>query len=181
MATRRLSIRLSVEDHEAVRRAMLSLGADGQRALQRIERAATPASKSLLSINSTVQTLKNSLFGFGGGLAAIFGVRELVQYADTWTLIQNRIKLVTDSTGELNRVQEEVFRLAQDTRSEMMSTVELYTRLARSTKQLKLADEQLLTITRAVNQAIIVSGATSQEASAGVIQFSQGLASGTRV
>ena len=179
MATRRLSIRLSVEDHEAVRRAMLSLGADGQRALQRIERAATPASKSLLSINSTVQTLKNSLFGFGGGLAAIFGVRELVQYADTWTLIQNRIKLVTDSTGELNRVQEEVFRLAQDTRSEMMSTVELYTRLARSTKQLKLADEQLLTITRAVNQAIIVSGATSQEASAGVIQFSQGLASGT--
>ena len=52
MATRNLSIRLSVKDHETVQRALGQLGDRGQAALRRIERAGQPASKSLLAVNA---------------------------------------------------------------------------------------------------------------------------------
>lgn len=45
-------IRLGVKDVDTVKRALAGLGTDGQRALQRIERAGAPASKGLLAINA---------------------------------------------------------------------------------------------------------------------------------
>lgn len=47
MATRNLSIRLSVKDGEIVKRALSQLGAEGERALRRIEKSAQPASHGL--------------------------------------------------------------------------------------------------------------------------------------
>ena len=52
MATRDVSIRLSVKDADIVKRALMQLGKDGQKALKRIERASAPASKGLLAINA---------------------------------------------------------------------------------------------------------------------------------
>lgn len=113
-----------------------------------------------------------------GGLAAAFGVREIAQAADRYKILENRLKLVTDSAEELASVQQDLFDLAQDTRSALEPTVELYSRMARATEELGLGQAKTIELTRAINQAIQVSGATSEEASAGVIQFAQGLASG---
>lgn len=52
MTTRNVTIRLSVKDQEIVKRALMQLGADGQRALKRIESASAPASKGLLTLNA---------------------------------------------------------------------------------------------------------------------------------
>lgn len=49
---RRLSIRLDVKDGETVKRALLQLGDEGKRALERIEGASRPASKGLLAVNA---------------------------------------------------------------------------------------------------------------------------------
>ena len=50
--------------------------------------------------------------------------------------------------------------------------------MARTTKELGLSSSQLLTITRAVNQAFLISGAGAQEAAAAVMQLGQGFAAG---
>ena len=47
-------------------------------------------------------------------------------------------------------------------------TVELYARLSRATQELNLSDRTRLALTRAINQAVAISGATTQEASAGL-------------
>lgn len=111
-------------------------------------------------------------------LAAAYSVKEAVEAADTYRLIQNRLALVTDSASNLADVQERLFRLSQQTRGSFESTVELYSRIARSTEALGVSQERLINITRTINQAVQVSGATATEASAGLIQFAQGLASG---
>jgi len=120
----------------------------------------------------------DALAGAFRNLVAFLGVRELVQYADTYTLIGNRIRLVTDSTAEFNAVQDELIGIAQRTRSGLTETADLYARVARSTEQLGRSQQETLQFTESINQAIQISGATTQEAAASTIQFAQGLASG---
>ena len=119
-----------------------------------------------------------SLKAAAAGVIAALGVRELARYADTWTLINNRLKLVTDSQEELLVIQREIRELADDTRSSLESTTQLYTRLTRSTEDLGLSQREVLELTESINQAFQVSGASAEEASASVIQFAQGLAAG---
>lgn len=130
----------------------------------------------------SLERVKKSFISLGAVVGAALAARELVRFgitaSDTMTLVESRIKLVTDSVEELNSVQERLFRVAQETRSAFAPTVELYARVARSTKELGISQQEVIDLTRTVNQAIQISGATAQEASAGVIQFAQALASG---
>jgi tape measure domain-containing protein len=129
------------------------------------------------SAQRTTASIGN-LRGVLAGAIAALGIRQLGEYADQWTTINNRLKLVTDSERELIVVRRELQGLAQETRSGLNETVELFSRVARATEELGTSQQDVLDLTRSVNQAIQISGATAQEASAGVIQFAQGLASG---
>ena len=107
------------------------------------------------------------------------GVQQLITLSDTFITIQNRLRTVTQDTDQLTLVTEQLFDVSNRTRTSFQLTAELYTRIALSARQLGVAQGELVAITESVNQAIILSGAGAQEASAGLIQLSQGLASGT--
>src|SRR5690606_2602352 len=85
---------------------------------------------------------------------------------------------VTTGTENLTTVTSRLFDVANRTRSSFEGTANLYARVALATKELGIGQQELLTFTERVNQAIILSGASAQEAQAGLIQLSQGLASG---
>lgn len=119
--------------------------------------------------------LKNTLQTLG----AAFGLRQLQQTVDTYTNIQNRLKLVTNGTEELLGVTKELFRISNDTRVAFESTAEVYARVALATKDLGLSQRDTLNFTESLSQAVVLSGASATEAAAGMIQLSQGLASGT--
>ncbi|WP_405127653.1 tape measure protein, partial [Proteus mirabilis] len=63
------------------------------------------------------QTAKSSaLFTrFASVAASALSVRQVINYADSWTELQNRLKLVTDSTQSLNRATNDVYTIAQKT------------------------------------------------------------------
>lgn len=71
MTTRNLAIRLSVQDGEVVRRALIQLGEDGSRALARIENAAKPASRSLLALNEVTSAARGRLEDYAGNLGGV--------------------------------------------------------------------------------------------------------------
>ena len=129
---------------------------------------ASTAQRSIFTLQNALQTL-----------VTVAVVRKVIEYADTWRLLEGRLKLVTTSTANLTQVQDKLFDLAQKTRVSYESTIELYTRLARSSGSLGLSQEKMLRITELVNKTVQISGATAQEASAAIIQLSQGLATGT--
>jgi len=124
------------------------------------------------------QASSNALKQAFGGIIAAISIRELAQAADAFTTIGNRVRLVTDGQAEFNAVQSELIGISQRTRSDLGATADLYSRVARSTSEFGRSQKETLEFTEAVNQAIQISGSTSAEASAGVIQFAQGLASG---
>lgn len=113
-----------------------------------------------------------------GAIGAALSVREILRQADAYQQLQNRLRVVVGDTGALRDVTEKLFQIAQNTRSSFEGTVELYARLANSAKELGVKQSDLLLFTERVNKAIILSGASATEAQAGLIQLSQGLASG---
>jgi len=144
------------------------------RAADRGAEGFTALDRRLDATGTTMQAVQRAAAALGGALA----VQQVVAYADAWTQAESRLRLVTDSSAELARRQTQLVDLANATRTALDPTVDLYTRLARSTDQLGASSADLLTVTRAVNQAVQVSGATAAEASAGIVQLGQGLASG---
>lgn len=113
------------------------------------------------------------------GVSVALAVREYVQLSDTLTNVQNRLRLVTTSESELAQTQAALLAISERSRSSFSGTAEIFNRLAVSGKELGVTNQQLLQFTESLNQAIILSGASAQEAQAGLIQLSQGLASGT--
>jgi tape measure domain-containing protein len=121
-----------------------------------------------------VSFLRNTLSVLGGS-ALLIG---LSRQAETYTQINNRLRLVTSSSQNLRKINDELFASAQRTRTSYEATVDLYSRVARNAETLGLSQKRLLAITETVNQAIRVSGGSTQEAEAGVRQFGQALGSG---
>lgn len=140
---------------------------DGSRAMREIDRSTDNLSKSL-------GTLRTVLIAVGG--AAV--VRGLVRTADAFTLVNARLGLVTKSTQELDQVQEALFRSAQDTGTEYASLAELFTRVRRATASLGVETQTVTNFTELLSRAVVISGASSIEASNALRQLSQGLAAG---
>ncbi|MGB2063514.1 MAG: tape measure protein [Marinomonas gallaica] len=126
------------------------------------------------STERAVAGLRNAFIALGGAMAA----RDLVRYADTYTSIQNQLRIVTKSTSELVDVQSKLLGVANNTRSEFEATTGLYATLARNTTELGLSQGRLVRITDIINKSFAASGASAQEAAGSIRQLSQGLAAG---
>jgi len=143
----------------------------GSRIVQRrLREVGTTASASSQGVN----LLKTALGAIGGAMV----LRGLLRQADAFTLIQNRLRLVTTGTENLANVTKQLLDISNDTRSSFQSNAELFARITRATKELGVSQKEMLQFTKTLNQAIALSGASSTEAAAGLIQLSQGLAAG---
>lgn len=126
------------------------------------------------STTTVTNQLRNAFVALGGALA----VREVARLADTYTNIQNRLRIVTGSTQELASVQQQLLDVANRSRAEFETTAGLYSTLARSTEELGLSQDRLLRVTETINKAFAASGADAATAAGAIRQLGQGLASG---
>jgi len=133
----------------------------------------TTANQYVVDHNNEIKLLGAAAFG---GLA--LAVKGIISYSDSYKNLQGQLKLVTSSQDELNRVYAATKDLAKETGASLESTVNLYARISRATEQLGLSEKERLRITESINKAMIVSGASAQEAEAAIRQLSQGMASG---
>ncbi|MCP3679335.1 MAG: tape measure protein, partial [Gammaproteobacteria bacterium] len=149
--------------------------------LLKLDKSTDKLTESLEQNRKKTKEQSKSMSGLKKAFAAIgvaLLVRQFVKLTDTYTGINDKLKLVTNGTKELKQRQQELFDIAQKSRSSFQSTAELYARLSRSTKELNVSNKDLLTVTDSINKAFLVSGASSEEASNAIRQLSQGLAAG---
>lgn len=125
------------------------------------------------------QQLGNGISAAFTATAIIGTLRAIQQITDAFTSARSRLTTVTDSTSELIAVETELYNIAQRTASSRTATIELYARVANASRDLGRSQRETLQFTESLNQAIKLSGASTMEANSGIIQISQGLASGT--
>lgn len=117
---------------------------------------------------------RNALQFAGVGL----GISELVQLADTYTQMTSRLKLVTQYTGDFDTVFAGLADSARATRSDLGSTVDLFTKISPALRGIGHNGQQSVGVITTINQAIGISGASAQSAAASLQQLGQGLGAG---
>ncbi len=139
--------------------------------LNNIERAAN-------SINKTANIgLFSNIAGWAtGNLSA--AASQTLKYADSYTELQNRMRLVTDSQNEMVAATEAVFDIALRTNQAVGATSEVYQRFAKNADTLKISQAEVAELTETVSKAVAMSGASSASAEAALMQFGQALAGG---
>lgn len=153
-------------------------GTSGKKAGEKIGQGMDKGKDKTSLLKNEVGNLKGELVALASIAFATKLTKGMIASADQAKLLRARIDLVTDSAQAYNIANEETFRIAQDTRVALESTVNLYTRLERALSGNAFAQKEILGITETVNKALVVSGATAAETASVVLQLSQGLASG---
>lgn len=136
------------------------------RKIEEIGEAANRSTRGLFLMQRALFTL--------GGASLIAG---LSRQLDMLTNVENRLRLTSTSTQNLEAVQRSLFQVARDTRSAFESVAEIYSRTALSVKNLGVTQKEAIRFTESLAKASILSGASTREANAALIQLSQGLAS----
>ncbi|HCW4261348.1 tape measure protein [Acinetobacter baumannii] len=140
--------------------------------LDSIERKGDFATKSMDGLSVATRQL-------AGYMAGLVTVSAAISKMDTYTGLQNRLKLVTSSQVELNKATEDTFRIAQKTYSAWDSVLQVYQRFSDNAKTLNLTMDDTARLTETVSKAVAISGASAAAADAALVQFGQALASGT--
>lgn len=112
------------------------------------------------------------------GISAALSIREVARYADAWTVANNKISAASSIAGMQARSLEDLNKIANDTRSGISETTDLYAKLLRSTAGVAKSEEEVARATGIVNKAFKAGGAAASEQVAGILQLSQGLGSG---
>ena len=145
------------------------------KAMAMVDRATGAVEQRMRSLDTAANMVKSAL----GGVLAGFGVQRVIETADQYQNLHGRLKLVTSSAAELAGVERALYAESQQSRRGYDQTLDIYARVARSTKDLNLVQTQRLAVTDAINKSLIISGSSSESANAAIIQLGQGLQSGT--
>lgn len=148
-------------------------------------RQAAKAGKELQQLTGKASKAEKSASSMGrafgklaGVLATAFSVREVMQAAEAYTNITNRLKLVTDSAEGLARAQADLFKIAQNARQPLSETAELYQRIATNQDELGLTGAGVARITETISKSLAVSGTSAASAAGAMTQLGQAFASG---
>lgn len=119
---------------------------------------------------------------FKGALSLAIGgasVSAIIDQAEAYTTVANRLKLVTSSSKEFTEAQSAVFSIAQKSGQPLGATAELYQRIATNQKELKLSGQGVAGIVETISKTLVISGASAASADAALVQLGQAFASGT--
>lgn len=137
---------------------------DGERALGRLQQAGNKA--------------ENALGRMASMLASAFAVSKIIEYADAYTQLENKLKLVTNSMQELGYATDDVLQISQRTGQAAKATGDLYFKVSQNADKLGISMTGVATVTETVAKTLALSGASTQGAEAAILQFGQALASG---
>ncbi|MEW9045613.1 MAG: tape measure protein [Stutzerimonas stutzeri] len=142
------------------------------------KKAFDEVNSQLNSMNKQLATAGKALIGVFSVSALTGAVRGIANAADSYNLMNARLKLATESQQEFNTAQTELRRIATATQTPLESLATLYQRISRPLKEAGRSQKDILAVTEAVSTSFRVSGASAQEAENGVIQFAQALGAG---
>jgi len=143
---------------------------------QRIDKLSGSTKKSTAAFKKWSSDNVASIAALSAGF--VLASKKIIDLSSSFTDITNKLRVATQETGNLAETTQRLFQVSNDTRSGIESTVDLYTKLERSTRNLNISQDRLVKLTGTINKAFAISGATTAEASGAIRQLGQALASG---
>lgn len=146
----------------------------GGEAIDRIDDKAARIDSRFKKLQKRTVSLGDVFSSLSVGLVA----NQFKSLLDAATVVDTKLKLVTNSTEELNAVYDELLRISNLTGSSLSDNARVFNRVSNATKSLGLSYKETIDFTEDLNKLLTISGATAAETSSVMIQLSQGLAAG---
>jgi len=144
-------------------------------AAQRLQQAQQAGSQAASNAATAILSYVRSLAAIAG---ATLSAGAVIRAADAYVTLQNKLQNVTSSQAQVNTLMNELFEVANRTRTGIEETTTSFARLDRALKLMGRSQEESLRLTETINKALIVSGASTAEASSALLQLSQAFNSG---
>ncbi|MFY9292686.1 MAG: tape measure protein [Methylorubrum rhodinum] len=167
-----LSLEANVKKYE---RALAGATGTADRTMRQIERR---VEQSESKIDAAMGRVGGAVRGGIAGILAGASLSSLNALSDSYTKVQNSLK-VTGLEGEnLKGTYRDLFELAQKQGIPLESLADLYSKTATSQKELNASSAEVVTFTTAVATALRAGGVGAAQADQALMQLGQALASG---
>ena len=130
--------------------------------------------RSIKNVGSAADIAKSALAAMGAAITSA----ELMRTVDAYANMSAKLRLVSGSAQELIRAQTELFRISQGNLTPLADTVQLYSRLAYSIRDMGRSQADAIALTDLIGKSLRISGASAGEMSSVLLQLSQALGSG---
>ena len=145
-----------------------------QKELEQLTTTSGKTQKATDGITSSFGALKTILASVGiVGLAS-----EYAKTADAMNNLAARIKLVSSEGQDLHKTQADLLKIANENKVSLESVGKLYVKLSEPMRQLGANAQTTMDVTNAFSKALLVGGASTEEAASATTQFAQAMGSG---
>ncbi|AXY60183.1 tape measure protein [Acinetobacter sp. WCHAc010052] len=148
--------------------------AETNKELSQTRSIAEQASQEVRGLKTGFSALTGALAALGIGTSAM----EIAQTADEYKNLSARVNIAIGDHGNLEQAMNDVTRVAIESRSNLVATGELYSRLTKIGQEMKWTQGQALALTETINKAIQVGGGSAASNEAAITQLNQALGSG---
>ncbi|MEJ7933485.1 tape measure protein [Sphingobium sp. AN558] len=138
------------------------------------ERVGGAATRAQMLVGSSMNAIKGAM----AGVSAIAIAQSFLKIADEAKKLDATLKLATSGFGSFGQAQEDVRRIADETRSGLSETASLYANFVRGAKELGGSQAEAARATETFSKTLKISGADANSAASATLQFGQALASG---
>lgn len=136
------------------------------------------AEKGVERVKDSAERAAAAFRNIAAAVASFATVKAIINIGDEMQNIRSRIGQLPQTVGDAGDAFDEVAARASASGVKIDAYASLYTKVGNAAKDYIKTQEDLLGITDTISQALVVGGASAQEASAVMTQFSQALASG---
>lgn len=140
-----------------------------------LENMGNKTEKAAKKSSEGIDLLRKALIALGG----IGIVRKILDYADAFATLENNIKLVTDSTSQLNGTLDRLFDIAIKNRGPIEQLSELYKKISIASNELGASQKETFKFVTLVSQALAIQGAGANTSAGALLQLTQSLGAGT--
>lgn len=169
-----ITIRLIFDEKQAVAgmsqytRIMDRQFSEQERAIKKLE----------FQMRGSTSAISNSVKGLAASFAAGLSAQQIASMADGYTRIQNALKVAGLEGESLAAVQSKLLNLSSQYGVSLESLAELFGNATQAGQELGASQDQLIQLTEATSQALLITGKNAQEASGAILGLQQALSSG---
>jgi tape measure domain-containing protein len=143
----------------------------GEDAVNNIKNRTNEVSEAAKGATSNIGLMLQAYLSFASA-------SSLARVADAAQSLRARLAMVPQTVGDAGAAFDELAERANFARTSINAYGTLYVRLAGATKDYLKTQEEVLTVTDAISQALAVNGATTEEAASVTLQLSQAFQKG---
>jgi tape measure domain-containing protein len=152
--------------------------ADLRRSAATFERVTQAQQRQMVALERQIALSSGKIGSAFKALAALFGAQQVISLSDSYTRLQNSLKVAGLEGEALAQTQAKLLDLGGKYGVAVNTLADLYGNLSQVSGELGAGQAQVMKINEAVAQSLIVTGKSSQEASGAVLGLVQAFGNG---